>query len=533
MAYRSRTSARWTSAHAFFSARRCSDGAGRLGCDMGPSAFRAAGLAAALRELGYAVEDRGNIAPAPSRPATHGNPAIKSLPEIVAWTEAVAEATYQAIASGMPIVCGGDHSLTAGTLLGVSRRAAERGRELFVLWLDAHPDFHTLDSTESGNLHGVPLAYAAGRPGFAGTFPAFAHPIHAENICTLGIRSVDLAERSALTEAGVVMYDMRAIDEHGIAALLQRFLARVAAADGVLHVSLDVDFLDPAIAPGVGTTVPGGATFREAHLVMETAARQRARREPRPGGAQPVPRRTRPDRHPDGGSRLEPDGPPRARPANAKLSEPHPSGTSPTGFKDPAARLWQRQPEIAADLRHHHLHRLVQPAVEFQPDPTARPDRRTAARPPRHTLWRVITSPTLRAICRRAMARRSSGPPCRGQPHSIRCISAAVRRTARDTRSNACAAARDPRRRLRQRRFAHVHREPGLVRLAQRPGAIHPRGQTRRDDRDDAPFGLRRLPQPPVRSARPDATNSISASRKAGSSVDVGGREGSDEIMRH
>jgi arginase len=245
------------------------DGAGRLGCDMGPSAFRAAGLAAALRELGYVVEDRGNITPAPSRPATHDNPAIKSLPEIVAWTEAVADATYQATASGMPIVCGGDHSLTAGTLLGVSRRAAERGRDLFVLWLDAHPDFHTLDSTESGNLHGVPLAYAAGRPGFAGSFPAFAHPVPAENICTLGIRSVDLAERRALTEAGVVMYDMRAIDEHGIAALLQRFLARVAAADGVLHVSLDVDFLDPAIAPGVGTTVPGGATFREAHLVME------------------------------------------------------------------------------------------------------------------------------------------------------------------------------------------------------------------------------------------------------------------------
>jgi arginase len=245
------------------------EGTGILGCDMGPSAFRAAGLATALRELGHVVEDRGNVAPAPGRPATHGNGSIKALSEVVAWTEAIGEATYQATASGMPIVCGGDHSLTAGTLLGVSRRAAERGRELFVLWLDAHPDFHTLDSTESGNLHGVPLAYAAGRPGFAGIFPAFTHPVRPENICTLGTRSVDLAERTALAEAGVVVYDMRAIDEHGIAALLQGFLGRVAAADGVLHVCLDVDFLDPAIAPGVGTTVPGGATFREAHLVME------------------------------------------------------------------------------------------------------------------------------------------------------------------------------------------------------------------------------------------------------------------------
>ncbi len=245
------------------------DGTGRLGCDMGPSAYRAAGLAGALRDLGYTVEDRGNVAPAGIRPVSHKNTAIKALPQVVAWTEAIAEATYAACNEGMPIVCGGDHSLAAGTLTGVSRHAAAIGRELFVLWLDAHPDYHTLDSTESGNLHGVQVAYAAGEPGFDGIFPRVDHPLKPKNICMMGIRSVDPAEGRALRVAGVTVHDMRAIDETGIAPLLATFLQRVHDADGILHVSLDVDFLDPLIAPGVGTTVPGGATFREAHLVME------------------------------------------------------------------------------------------------------------------------------------------------------------------------------------------------------------------------------------------------------------------------
>jgi arginase len=245
------------------------DGTGRLGCDMGPSAFRAAGLAATLRDLGYTVEDRGNVARGDLRAVSHPNPAIKSLPEIVAWTEALAEATYVARLQGMPIVCGGDHSLAAGTLTGLARHAAQVGRPLFVLWLDAHPDLHTLETTQSGNLHGVPVAYATGMPGFEGIFPDLRHPLRPENICMMGLRSVDPAERHALAETGITVHDMRAFDEHGVAPLLATFLQRVQAADGLLHVSLDVDFLDPGIAPGVGTTVPGGASFREAHLVME------------------------------------------------------------------------------------------------------------------------------------------------------------------------------------------------------------------------------------------------------------------------
>jgi arginase len=245
------------------------DGAGRMGCEMGPSALRTAGLVAALTELGHKVEDLGTVERAVTQRVLHGNLALKALPEISAWTTAIAQTAYAASAGAMPIFLGGDHSISAGTLAGIARRAAEQGRPLFVLWLDAHPDFHTLDTTDSGNLHGVPLAYASGQPGFAGYFPELTHKVDPARICTIGLRSVDPAERRALSAAGVTVHDMRVIDEHGIAPLLRAFLERVAADNGMLHVSLDVDFLDPSIAPAVGTTVPGGATFREAHLVME------------------------------------------------------------------------------------------------------------------------------------------------------------------------------------------------------------------------------------------------------------------------
>lgn len=245
------------------------DGAGRMGCEMGPSALRTAGLVEVLRGLGHAVEDIGAVQAIPARQVVHGNLALKSLPQVSAWTSAIAAASYAASEDAMPIFLGGDHSISAGTMSGLARRAAETGRPLFVLWLDAHPDFHTLDTTASGNLHGVPLAYASGQPGFCGYFPELPAVVDPTRICTMGLRSVDPAERHALDRAGVTVHDMRAIDEHGIAPLLRAFLARVSVEGGLLHVSLDVDFLDPSIAPAVGTTVPGGATFREAHLVME------------------------------------------------------------------------------------------------------------------------------------------------------------------------------------------------------------------------------------------------------------------------
>ena len=245
------------------------EGTGRLGCDMGPSAFRAAGIGPTLAALGLEVRDRGNLTPGPVAAVPHPNPAIHHLPAIAAWTAALAAEAHAASGEGFALFLGGDHSLSAGTLAGLSRRAAEEEREFFVLWLDAHPDFHTLDSTASGNLHGVGMAYATGQPGFDGHLPPVGWPVSPGNVCMMGLRSVDPPERLALRRAGVAVHDMRAIDEGGIVAPLRAFLQRVAAARGRLHVSLDVDFLDPGIAPAVGTTVPGGATFREAHLIME------------------------------------------------------------------------------------------------------------------------------------------------------------------------------------------------------------------------------------------------------------------------
>lgn len=245
------------------------DGAGRLGCDMGPAAFRAAGLAGALSGLGHEVSDLGNVMPAAPRHFDHPNKALKKLGEIVAWTEALADIAYRESADGMPVFMGGDHSLSAGTVSGMARRAKELGRPFFVLWLDAHTDFHSLVTTESGNLHGTPVAYFTGQPGFEGYFPPLAAPVNPENMMMMGIRSVDPAERRAIRAAGVQVADMRMIDEEGIVAPLRRFLAEIERVNGLLHVSFDVDFLEPSIAPAVGTTVPGGATFREAHLVME------------------------------------------------------------------------------------------------------------------------------------------------------------------------------------------------------------------------------------------------------------------------
>ncbi|GFE64997.1 arginase [Litoreibacter roseus] len=246
-------------------------GSATPGCLMGPDAYRTAGLAEVLQTLGHRVTDRGNVAQAEIKDLTHDNAAVHHLTDIVAWADALEGAAYEAASAvDMPIFLGGDHALAIGTVPGVARHAAEAGKPLFVLWLDAHPDIHTPDTTTSGNLHGTPVAYFLGMDGFDGVYPALKTRVAPENVCMMGIRSVDPAENAALTAQGVEVHDMRAIDEHGIIKPLRAFLDRVRSADGALHVSLDVDFLDPTIAPAVGTTVPGGATFREAHLIMET-----------------------------------------------------------------------------------------------------------------------------------------------------------------------------------------------------------------------------------------------------------------------
>lgn len=246
-------------------------GASRTGCIMGPDAYRTAGILEAFSTLGLEVRDTGNVTPQPTQlPDAHPNPAVHHLGETTGWIAAISDAACEHAADeSFPVFLGGDHAMSAGTVSGMARHARKIGKRLFVLWLDAHSDFHTLDTTQSGNLHGTPVAYFTGMPGFSGYFPPLANPVAPADMLMLGIRSVDPAEHKRLLEAGVQVADMRRVDEAGMANILKQFLGQVRQAGGILHVSLDVDFLDPQIAPAVGTTVPGGTTYREAHLVME------------------------------------------------------------------------------------------------------------------------------------------------------------------------------------------------------------------------------------------------------------------------
>lgn len=243
------------------------------GCLMGPAAYRVAGLATTLTDLGHRVTDWGDTTRGPvvERPNTHSR--VHGEAETVAWAKALSEVSRKAMDAGFPIFLGGDHAMAFGTVAGVAAHAKAKGKPLFVLWLDAHSDVHTPATSDSGNYHGMPVAYIAGREGFD-AFPPFPAPVPARHICLFGIRSVDAAEQAALKGRDYSINDMRVLDERGIVAPLREFLQLVEHSKGMLHVSLDVDFLDPSIAPGVGTTVPGGTTFREAHLVMELLCEQ-------------------------------------------------------------------------------------------------------------------------------------------------------------------------------------------------------------------------------------------------------------------
>ncbi len=247
-------------------------GAGRRGCAMGPAALRTAELAETLRELGHRVVDHGDVAPggAPASDKTRAGNA-RHFDLISAWSRAIDEAVGGVLARGeIPIVMGGDHALAMGSVNAVAAHQRAEERELFVLWLDAHADFNTPASSPSGNMHGMPVAMLVGEAGFADMFaPARLAPLDPRNMVLFGIRSVDREERAMLAARGIQVFDMRHIDEFGVVASIKSVIESVRAKNGVLHVSLDVDFLDPSIAPAVGTTVSGGATYREAHLIME------------------------------------------------------------------------------------------------------------------------------------------------------------------------------------------------------------------------------------------------------------------------
>ncbi|MDV2983881.1 UNVERIFIED_CONTAM: arginase [Methylobacteriaceae bacterium AG10] len=239
-------------------------GTSEPGAVMGPAALRTAGLVRVLQDLGFTVTDRGDLAP-------DGAQGERDLPAIRAWMTEIARAVETALDRGsLPLVAGGDHSLSLGSIDGALRHCGRTGQPLFVLWLDAHADFNTLETSPSGNVHGMPLAALCGEPGFDGLFDGGERPLlDPRRVHLFGLRSIDAGERAIVTQRQVNIVDMRTIDEFGVVAPLRRILDRVAAEKGHLHASFDVDFLDPTIAPGVGTTVPGGATFREAHLIME------------------------------------------------------------------------------------------------------------------------------------------------------------------------------------------------------------------------------------------------------------------------
>ena len=247
-------------------------GAGHRGAAMGPEALRVAGLAEALRARGLEVLDRGNLS-GPLNPWQPPRDGYRHLPEVQAWTRAVADAVAAELAQArLPILLGGDHCLAIGSIGAVARHCRAQGRDLRVLWLDAHADFNTHAITPSGNIHGMPVACLCGQgPTALTTLTGPAPALRADEIRQIGIRSVDPGERRLVHDAGLAIFDMRYVDEMGMKRAMSEALAGMRA-DTHLHVSFDVDFLDPGIAPGVGTTVPGGPNYREAQLVMEMIA---------------------------------------------------------------------------------------------------------------------------------------------------------------------------------------------------------------------------------------------------------------------
>ncbi|MFM2121255.1 MAG: arginase [Pseudomonadota bacterium] len=247
-------------------------GASARGASMGPEALRVAGLVAALEGRGCEVLDRGNLA-GPANPWRGAEDGYRHLAEVVAWNQAVHDAVHAELCAGrLPVMLGGDHCLGVGSISAVARHCRTQGRRLRVLWLDAHADFNTSEITPSGNLHGMPVACLCGLGPEALTSMSGAVPaISPRSVRQIGIRSVDEGEKRLVHAQGLEVFDMRYIDEMGMRHSMELALAMLDA-DTHLHVSFDVDFLDPEIAPGVATTVRGGPTYREAQLCMEMIA---------------------------------------------------------------------------------------------------------------------------------------------------------------------------------------------------------------------------------------------------------------------
>jgi arginase len=247
-------------------------GASQRGTVMGPAALRTAGLLTLLEGLGFAVQDHGDLSVLEVAELDDDVPEnTKHYREIQRWVRALSARAYELAHSGVtPIFVGGDHSLSMGSVNGVARHCRETGRDLFVMWLDAHADYNTPYTTITGNMHGMSGAFLCGEPGLDGLLGNEPRAsIDSSRLELFGTRSIDKLEKDLVHQRRISIADMRQIDQFGVGVLMRRVIDRVKASNGVLHLSFDVDFLDPDVAPGVGTTVPGGATYREAHLIME------------------------------------------------------------------------------------------------------------------------------------------------------------------------------------------------------------------------------------------------------------------------
>lgn len=239
---------------------------------MGPSAVRLAGLNAKLESLGYTVEDLGNVLVAQQESTPTGRENAKYLPQIAKTCEALAAKVEGILGDGnFPLILGGDHSVAVGTVSGVSHALRQKGEKIGLIWIDAHADMNTPDSSPSGNVHGMPLACCLGQgpEELTGIF-GYAPKVDGRNVVLIGIRDVDRRERDVVRESGVTAFTMRDIDERGLRNVMEEAIARAGGGTAGFHLSLDMDAVDPDEAPGVGTPVRGGMTYREAHLAMET-----------------------------------------------------------------------------------------------------------------------------------------------------------------------------------------------------------------------------------------------------------------------
>ncbi len=249
-------------------------GAARRGVDMGPSALRIAQVAEKLKALGYQVTDRGNVDVQGRESLDESESKAKYLGEIAQTLKKVADITYDMMkATSRPLVLGGDHSIAMGTVAGIAKFLKESNQKLGIIWFDAHGDINTPETTLSGNIHGMPVAHILGMGAkeLRGVCP-FEPMVDPRNLVLIGLRDLDAAERIAIKKQNLLAFTMREIDELGMPEVMKRAIAAATQGTVGFHTSFDMDGLDPSMAPGVGTAVPGGITYREAHLAMEMIA---------------------------------------------------------------------------------------------------------------------------------------------------------------------------------------------------------------------------------------------------------------------